>query len=498
MSNNQTQGASVEAELLRIGAQMANVMFNLAQLPGERITYQQAETFDSLRKQWDAARRTQPAGAGAPSDTLEYRTCCDHPDCTTCAGRGGHYRLARQGAAPAQAEQGSGVQELARQLAEMTESQKFWRSYAGQCEALLRGEQPKPVKPIAFSCAKRDASLESAHPACREHCGNEETCVSTNSPSAASPAPSAAPAQAEPDDEQCDRAAALALDAVAAKMGVYWNEVNTDTNGHSAWRRALVRAGFKLAAAPAQAGVAQADERRNIVKVERSSDQSVTVAFTSARAASAFERYLAAPTQPAAPASAQTAVEHEWNQLMDALGCEDTESALAKIADFSAQPDRGAAQARQVMFAAYSRCIDDDRLTPDQIADVLLSAAQPVAPLAPVSLQGAQIVSVLAQGYRSGFFASSPQDGGGQFTLHYDAATQAEAAFMLLTNALESAQQPHSTATEGAAINSPLVCQQCGADRSKEPCGNPRDCGMIGQAYSAATEGADGIGGQNG
>lgn len=29
----------------------------------------------------------------AAAHTLEYRTCCDHPDCTTCAGRGGFYRL---------------------------------------------------------------------------------------------------------------------------------------------------------------------------------------------------------------------------------------------------------------------------------------------------------------------------------------------------------------------------------------------------------------------
>lgn len=27
---------------------------------------------------------------------MEYRTCCDHPDCTRCAGRGGFYRMAAQ------------------------------------------------------------------------------------------------------------------------------------------------------------------------------------------------------------------------------------------------------------------------------------------------------------------------------------------------------------------------------------------------------------------
>lgn len=26
---------------------------------------------------------------------LEYRTCCDHPDCTTCKGHGGFYRMTK-------------------------------------------------------------------------------------------------------------------------------------------------------------------------------------------------------------------------------------------------------------------------------------------------------------------------------------------------------------------------------------------------------------------
>lgn len=47
--------------------------------------------------------------AVAPSDakgkadgaTLEYRTCCEHPDCTTCAGRGGFYRIGAKGKADA-------------------------------------------------------------------------------------------------------------------------------------------------------------------------------------------------------------------------------------------------------------------------------------------------------------------------------------------------------------------------------------------------------------
>jgi hypothetical protein len=53
----------------------------------------------------------------------------------------------------------------------------------------------------------------------------------------------------------------------------------------------------------------------------------------------------------------------------------------APEAPASAQPVAAAPTARQIMFAAYSRCIVDDRLSPDQIADVLLSAA-PAAPVA--------------------------------------------------------------------------------------------------------------------
>jgi|GEM_PF-3912621 len=45
-----------------------------------------------------AALAAQSQGAQAAG---EFRTCCDHPDCTTCAGRGGHYRLAAKAEAPA-------------------------------------------------------------------------------------------------------------------------------------------------------------------------------------------------------------------------------------------------------------------------------------------------------------------------------------------------------------------------------------------------------------
>ena len=42
-----------------------------------------------------ALEESAPAQAG---DALEYRTCCECPDCTACAGRGGFYRLAAMSA----------------------------------------------------------------------------------------------------------------------------------------------------------------------------------------------------------------------------------------------------------------------------------------------------------------------------------------------------------------------------------------------------------------
>ena len=42
-------------ELRRIGAQMANVMYNLAQRPGAALTPEYVRVMDDLRKQWDAA-----------------------------------------------------------------------------------------------------------------------------------------------------------------------------------------------------------------------------------------------------------------------------------------------------------------------------------------------------------------------------------------------------------------------------------------------------------
>ena len=50
------------ADTLRhIGAQMANVMFNLEQRPGEALTGEVVATMGSLRKQWDAALASRPA-----------------------------------------------------------------------------------------------------------------------------------------------------------------------------------------------------------------------------------------------------------------------------------------------------------------------------------------------------------------------------------------------------------------------------------------------------
>jgi len=52
-------------ELRRIGNQMANVLYNLAQRPGEALKPEVAATMDDLRKQWDAASRAAPASAPA-------------------------------------------------------------------------------------------------------------------------------------------------------------------------------------------------------------------------------------------------------------------------------------------------------------------------------------------------------------------------------------------------------------------------------------------------
>lgn len=56
------------ADTLRdIGAQMANVMFNLAQRPGDALTGDHVATMDGLRKQWDAAvRAIPPSSSTAP------------------------------------------------------------------------------------------------------------------------------------------------------------------------------------------------------------------------------------------------------------------------------------------------------------------------------------------------------------------------------------------------------------------------------------------------
>ncbi len=60
------------ADTLRnIGAQMANVMFNLSQRPGDALTGDHVATMDSLRKQWDAAVRATPP---SPSTAPEVKT----------------------------------------------------------------------------------------------------------------------------------------------------------------------------------------------------------------------------------------------------------------------------------------------------------------------------------------------------------------------------------------------------------------------------------------
>jgi len=57
----------------------------------------------------------------------------------------------------------------------------------------------------------------------------------------------------------------------------------------------------------------------------------------------------------------------------------------------------------------------------------------------------------LSNGYESGFFSSSPQDGDGQFTLHYKSAAQAEAAYMLVTSIIDAALAAKSAGKDGGA-----------------------------------------------
>ncbi|WP_314435477.1 hypothetical protein [Massilia timonae] len=52
-------------------------------------------TFLSQIRQCFAA----PSATGTPEAPAEFRTCCEHPDCTTCTGRGGFYRMASKGGA---------------------------------------------------------------------------------------------------------------------------------------------------------------------------------------------------------------------------------------------------------------------------------------------------------------------------------------------------------------------------------------------------------------
>jgi hypothetical protein len=55
---SQTEQAEVPStELLSIGGQMSNVMYNLAQHPGQPIGERDRAIMCSLRRQWDAARK---------------------------------------------------------------------------------------------------------------------------------------------------------------------------------------------------------------------------------------------------------------------------------------------------------------------------------------------------------------------------------------------------------------------------------------------------------
>lgn len=65
-------------ELRRIGNQMANVMYQLAQRPGDALTPQVAAVMDDLRKQWDAAiGGAQSAARVTIADSFELnRAAC--------------------------------------------------------------------------------------------------------------------------------------------------------------------------------------------------------------------------------------------------------------------------------------------------------------------------------------------------------------------------------------------------------------------------------------
>lgn len=65
-------------ELRRIGAQMANVMYNLAQRPGEPLTPEYVKVMDDLRKQWDAA------ASGSVLNSITHTAMRSHQ----CAGCG--------------------------------------------------------------------------------------------------------------------------------------------------------------------------------------------------------------------------------------------------------------------------------------------------------------------------------------------------------------------------------------------------------------------------
>lgn len=79
------------AELLRIGGVMANVMYNLAQRPGDPVTDRDVAVMDGLRREWDAARRaTPPSPSTAPEveELLRQFLRAAYPCCTSIDARG--------------------------------------------------------------------------------------------------------------------------------------------------------------------------------------------------------------------------------------------------------------------------------------------------------------------------------------------------------------------------------------------------------------------------
>jgi hypothetical protein len=103
-------------------------------------------------------------------------------------------------------------------------------------------------------------------------------------------------ARSDLSDDQCDRLAAQALVNFATKLNLAPSEVLTDTNGHWAWRRALVRAGAAHALQPAAPG----EDMRNLLEMARQDINMGRSLKARDNIAAAIDKLRAAPTAGAA------------------------------------------------------------------------------------------------------------------------------------------------------------------------------------------------------